>query len=231
MALHLLKLCVGCDSIGDLEDWIEENRAHHSRLGHPYEQTHTTRQNMLVTLQQALDVFAAQGVKAEADPRDPLGVLVLVPEGLLEFALNRDTIPPGGLAFLRSFTPKLATAICSETFRDEISTIVIEGHTDSSGSDAINLPLSQARSLAVVQESLAILSPEPVLRACFLAFLAASGRGSSELFRDAAGREDNARSRRVVFKIRVRSLEQRQLQAVLSSSPPPPPARLPDGRQ
>jgi hypothetical protein len=45
------------------------------------------------TLQQALDVFAAQGVKAEADPRDPLGVLVLVPEGLLEFALNRDTIP------------------------------------------------------------------------------------------------------------------------------------------
>src|SRR3954447_3098658 len=43
MALHLLKLCVGCDSIGDLEDWIEENRAHHLRLGRPYEQTHTTR--------------------------------------------------------------------------------------------------------------------------------------------------------------------------------------------
>src|SRR4051794_37589584 len=43
MALHLLKLCVGCDSIGDLEDWIEENRAHHSRLGRLYEQTHTTR--------------------------------------------------------------------------------------------------------------------------------------------------------------------------------------------
>jgi hypothetical protein len=35
----------------------------------------------------------------------------------------------------------------------------------------------------------------------------------------------------VIFKIRVRSLEQRQLQAVLSSSTPPPPARLPDGRQ
>ena len=41
--LHLLKLCVGCDSIRDLEDWIEENRAHHRRLGRPYEQTHTTR--------------------------------------------------------------------------------------------------------------------------------------------------------------------------------------------
>jgi hypothetical protein len=43
MALHLLKLCVGCDSIADLAEWIEENRAHHRRLGRPYEQTHTTR--------------------------------------------------------------------------------------------------------------------------------------------------------------------------------------------
>jgi hypothetical protein len=43
MPLHLIKLCVGCDSIADLEEWIEENRVHHDRLGRPYEQTHTTR--------------------------------------------------------------------------------------------------------------------------------------------------------------------------------------------
>jgi hypothetical protein len=43
MSLHLLKLCVGVDSIADLEGWIEENQAHHRRLGRPYEQTHTTR--------------------------------------------------------------------------------------------------------------------------------------------------------------------------------------------
>jgi len=193
------------------------------------QQTRATRQNILVALQQALDVFVAQGVKAEADPRDPLGLLVLVPEGLLEFAVNGDTIPPGGLAFLRHFTPKLAATICAETFRDEINTMVIEGHTDSSGSDAINLPLSQARSMAVVQESLAVLQPEPVLRSCFLTFLAASGRGSSEPFRDSAGKEDKARSRRVVFKIRVRSLEQRQLQEALTSSMTTAPGRPTDG--
>lgn len=44
MPLHLLKLCVGCDSVRDLEDWIEENRLHHARLGRAYEQFHTTRQ-------------------------------------------------------------------------------------------------------------------------------------------------------------------------------------------
>jgi hypothetical protein len=43
MALHLIKLCVGCDSITDLQEWIEENRAHFRRLGRGYEQTHTTR--------------------------------------------------------------------------------------------------------------------------------------------------------------------------------------------
>jgi hypothetical protein len=43
MLLHLIKLCVGCDTITDLEEWIEENRAHHRRLGRAYEQTHTTR--------------------------------------------------------------------------------------------------------------------------------------------------------------------------------------------
>jgi hypothetical protein len=41
--LHLLKLCVGCDSIADLEGWIDESRAHARRLGRPFEQTHTTR--------------------------------------------------------------------------------------------------------------------------------------------------------------------------------------------
>lgn len=43
MSLHLIKLCVGCDSIRDLEAWIEENQLHHRRLGRAYEQAHTTR--------------------------------------------------------------------------------------------------------------------------------------------------------------------------------------------
>jgi hypothetical protein len=43
MALNILKLAVGCDSIADLEGWIEETRALFARLGRPYEQMHTTR--------------------------------------------------------------------------------------------------------------------------------------------------------------------------------------------
>lgn len=183
----------------------------------------TTRTQILLALERALESFKAEGVRAETDPRDPLGLLVIVPEDLLKFALGDDKIPLGGVKFLGRFIPTLARTVCSDDFRKEIRAVVIEGHTDSSGPDAINLPLSQARSMTVVRESLDVLSKaisDPggpsTLRACFLTFLSASGRGSSEpLMNLATGQEDKERSRRVEFKIRVRSLEQRQVQEAL----------------
>jgi hypothetical protein len=42
--LHLIKLCVGCDSVKDLEDWIKERlRARTKRAGRKRERNHTTR--------------------------------------------------------------------------------------------------------------------------------------------------------------------------------------------
>ncbi len=43
MPLHILKLAVGCDTIRDLEEWIEDTQALNRRLGRPEEQLHTTR--------------------------------------------------------------------------------------------------------------------------------------------------------------------------------------------
>jgi len=86
------------------------------RLTAAEHKTATTRNAILMPLKQALEVFAAQGVRAEADPADPLGLLVLVPEGLLAFALGETKIPPAGADFLRAFTPLLAATACSDTF-------------------------------------------------------------------------------------------------------------------
>jgi hypothetical protein len=72
------------------------------------EKTGTTRNQILLALQEALKDFRAEGVRAETDPRDPLGLLVIVPEDLLKFALNDDKMPSGGITFLRRFTPRLA---------------------------------------------------------------------------------------------------------------------------
>lgn len=43
MPLHLIKLCVGAESIRDLEEWIEEKLAEKRVRGEPVEQFHTTR--------------------------------------------------------------------------------------------------------------------------------------------------------------------------------------------
>jgi len=43
MPLHLIKLCVGCDSIEDLEEWIEFRLREKKLAGEPEEQFHTTR--------------------------------------------------------------------------------------------------------------------------------------------------------------------------------------------
>jgi hypothetical protein len=43
MALNMLKLCVGCDAIEDLEDWIQGRLDEMRSTGLKPEQTHTTR--------------------------------------------------------------------------------------------------------------------------------------------------------------------------------------------
>lgn len=43
MALSLLKLCVGCDSVEDLEEWIAFRLDEKRRAGEPVEHSHITR--------------------------------------------------------------------------------------------------------------------------------------------------------------------------------------------
>lgn len=43
MALHLIKLCVGADSVKDLADWIRDRQQDRKRRGLPTDHVHTTR--------------------------------------------------------------------------------------------------------------------------------------------------------------------------------------------
>jgi hypothetical protein len=43
MSLHLIKLCVGCDSVADLEEWIKQKLKEKKRLRQKVEHIHTTR--------------------------------------------------------------------------------------------------------------------------------------------------------------------------------------------
>lgn len=188
-------------------------------LNNAQQEGETTRnailQKLLERLQAEVDEYKERGFEVKNDPKDPLGLIVVVPDGLLNFQVNRSEIPAPGIEFLQKIIPKMATTLCSEEFRQEMESIVIEGHTDSTGSDERNLPLSQERSLRVVQESLRILNAGSQDRSCFLELLSATGRGSVDRILDQEGKEDMNRSRRVIFKIRVRSLERRIVKEVI----------------
>jgi len=71
--------------------------------------------------------------------RDGDKVYVALPSGIL-FDLGKDALKPGA----RDSLSKAAA-----TLRDSQTNIVIEGHTDSSGTDAINQPLSERRAARV----------------------------------------------------------------------------------
>ena len=190
-------------------------------LNNAQQEAQRIRNSMLVEVQKELKSFLEGGIQVISDPKDPLGLLILVPEDLLAFPLDRADISYAGEEFLKAFIPRLATTLCSPRFGPEINSIVVEGHTDSSGTDEHNWDLSQRRSMSVVRTSLAVLSTQDTFdeRSAFLRLLSASGRGSAELIIGPTGQEDAALSRRVVFKIRVRSFEQKTLTETLASRP------------
>jgi outer membrane protein OmpA-like peptidoglycan-associated protein len=183
------------------------------------QESETSRNLVLSAVHRQLNDFMARGIDVKPDPKDALGILILVPENLLAFKFDKADIPPGGVSFLRSFIPRLSGILCSEQFLKEVNSVVVEGHTDSSGSARHNCELSQRRSMSVVKTSLDILDVNRMERErnIFLKLLSATGRGSAEPMTGLNGEENMPLSRRVVFKVRVRSLEQRPLNEILTA--------------
>ena len=144
----------------------------------------------------------------KTDPRDRNAILVIVPDRLMNFKSGDFALRPEGEQFLKSYVPNFAQVLCDSRFRSSIESIVVEGHTDLQGyggtkeeSQNRNLELSQRRSMEVVKFALADLVGMGSQRDCFLEKLSATGRGEQD--QEATPEE----SRRVVFKIRIRSAE------------------------
>lgn len=102
---------------------------------------------------------------------------------------------------LNLFMSYYAPVVLDTGANDYISSLIIEGHTSSTGGDAINLPLSEKRAQAVADY---ILSDDCVLndeqRDAFESKLLVEGCGSERLILDDNGEEDPDASRRVTFR-------------------------------
>ena len=154
------------------------------------------------------DPFQRVDLSRDADPTDPNVVRIVVPEALLNFEFGRGALSSVADRFLADAMPTYAALLCG-AMRDQIDSLVIEGHTDDRGSDIYNLKLSQQRSLNVMVKGLEVIQDSaPWAYRCFHEKTSASGRGRQDLVMDESRGLDRDKSRRVVFKIRLRPTAQ-----------------------
>lgn len=137
------------------------------------------------------------------------------------FDYNKSVLKPSGKEFLADFLPRYADVLLSPRYRDNISEILIEGHTDTEGSYISNLQLSQRRALAVAEYCLSdnskILTERQLEE--MRSLISATGRSYSNPIYDDNGEIDMAASRRVEFLFRLSDEEMvREMIEVLSQT-------------
>ena len=141
--------------------------------------------------------------------------------GAVLFDVGQNTLKASGKQLLNAFIPVYIRTLMSEENQGYVGEIIIEGHTDSSGSYLSNLALSQERALAVAtyclgSEMTGLTAKE---KQVLQGILTANGRSSSDPVLDQNGNEDKDASRRVVFKFRMKDSEMiDQMSAILEGS-------------
>jgi outer membrane protein OmpA-like peptidoglycan-associated protein len=149
-----------------------------------------------VVIGEVIGTLKSNNVNVEVNPENGD---VSIRDSIL-FPVNSAELSPEGQKFLQSFIPVYSNVIFSNPrYANEITRVVIEGHTSSSGTYNANLQLSLLRSFAVAQY---IFSPEmefsskPELSQKILV----SGRGEIEARQDI----DDPKDRKVTFRLQFR---------------------------
>ncbi|MGX6591852.1 OmpA family protein [Cetobacterium ceti] len=120
------------------------------------------------------------------------------------FNLGSDQLKPEGKEFLMKFIPKYTDIFFGDgNIRQYVTQIVIEGHTDDTGSYLYNLDLSQRRALNVVKFIYSDEMPDFKWKYELQKIITANGRSKMLLIRDQYGRVERNKSRRVEFQFKL----------------------------
>lgn len=104
---------------------------------------------------------------------------------------------------LKRFIPKYVEVLLDKKHRDNISQIIIEGHTDDTGKYLYNLDLSQRRAANVVKFILSEQFPEFKYKDLLKYYITANGKSESRLIKNQDGSIDRVQSRRVEIKFNI----------------------------
>ena len=134
------------------------------------------------------------------------GDIMLESNGVFRLQLRSRSSKRAG-SFLNRFIPVYLSVLLSDQYADYLGEIVIEGHTDTSGTYLYNLELSQERALSVAKFCLQMEQLTEEQRALLYRILTSKGRSYSDPVNDAQGNVDMEASRRVEFKFRLKDSE------------------------
>ena len=162
------------------------------------------------------DTMNARGIRATVDPNT--GDIIL--DSAVFFETGKSTIRQEGRDFLDRFVPVYLEVLLRDEYTGYLGEIIIEGHTDSSGTYNSNLKLSQDRALQVALYCLDMPSLTREQKNRLRQILTATGRSSSDLVLRADGTEDQDASRRVEFKFSLRDADMiSEMNRILSEDP------------
>ncbi len=157
------------------------------------------RTEIVTALSQAL---ARANLSASVDEQ---GDIVL--DSSLMFTTGSSAITPSGQSELYRLIPVYLEVLMRAEYRDYVAEIIIEGHTDSTGTYENNLELSQDRALSVAKYCLGMSSLSTPQKAVLQDIMTAKGRSYSNRVFNADGTENMERSRRVEIKFRLKDSE------------------------
>ena len=147
--------------------------------------------------------LTAANMKATVDPNT--GDIVL--DSSVFFETGKSTIKEEGQELLNRFIPVYLNVLLQDKYANYLGEIIIEGHTDSTGTYESNLKLSQDRALQVALYCLNMPSLTRDQKLKLQEILTAKGRSYSDLVYTADGKEDPDASRRVEFKFSLKDAE------------------------
>ena len=157
------------------------------------------------------DQFQSSDLQLDIDPES--GAITFSDSVLFDY--DSHTISPQGQEYLQKFIPRYIEVLLSNENRDNISQIIVEGHTDNTGSYIYNLELSQKRAFSVVTYILGEEFPKFKKKEMLRDYLTSNGRSFSQL-KICDGEVDLDSSRRVEFKFRLKEDEMiNEMEAIL----------------
>jgi outer membrane protein OmpA-like peptidoglycan-associated protein len=128
------------------------------------------------------------------------------------FDNNKAILKPKFKEILDDFFPRYIKVLNRQAYRDNITEIRIEGHTDSNGEYFYNMQLSQDRTRSVLQYCFNLMTEEEILWSKRL--ITANGLSSSQPIL-IKGTEDKDLSRRVEFRVRTNA--EKKLEEIANS--------------